>query len=566
MIGRQPKHAYLCCEKTWCLLRSRRSVDGFQIVNLIVVAALVAVVNSFPGHLEDHHYVLRTFLVVFALVAVAAVSAFPGFSETSHHEAHPKYKFEYAVHDPHTGDVKEQWESRDGDAVKGSYSLKEADGGTRTVEYHADKHNGFIAVVKKAGGFCFLMLALYPCLFSTITDSKEIYDATNKFSLQLLQTLTKSNPGNVMVSPVNVYTSLALLQQAARGVSRQQVTSVLQASPSDTIVGYHNFTQKSLISDTFPILRPSGRISRGQVLDTLPAFYNRTVENFLITFSNLFYFSSVNPEEYEDWISSGLQTSALTELVTVDQDYTPFLSFCNQMSFNSCWSQPFEERSNMTFSPSPDKEVQVRGLYHEVSCDGGISKKLGAKWIRLSLMMQIPRTSDEFFFSPKQMWTDKDASLLLIVPTKKHGLDDVVKQLKSRQLAAFFSAKKNNKRARILMPQFSFDLSTNLIPVLKEMGMHELFKKSADLGGIAKYQTKISRFYDKINLNVDRFGVGTQNSTGTSPFHFGKSRISKGEILEIAVDQPFLFFIVDDINLVPIIAGRVTDPSPQNLQ
>ncbi|KAJ4444248.1 hypothetical protein ANN_06039 [Periplaneta americana] len=68
------------------------------------------------------------------------------------YEEHPQYKFEYAVHDPHTGDVKEQWESRDGDAVKGSYNLKEADGGTRTVEYHADKHNGFVAVVKKAGG------------------------------------------------------------------------------------------------------------------------------------------------------------------------------------------------------------------------------------------------------------------------------------------------------------------------------------------------------------------------------------------------------------------------------
>jgi hypothetical protein len=57
------------------------------------------------------------------------------------------------VYEPQTGDVKEQWETRDGDNVKGSYSLKEADGATRTVEYHSDKHNGFVAVVKKAGGY-----------------------------------------------------------------------------------------------------------------------------------------------------------------------------------------------------------------------------------------------------------------------------------------------------------------------------------------------------------------------------------------------------------------------------
>ncbi|XP_061710109.1 uncharacterized protein LOC133519920 isoform X1 [Cydia pomonella] len=68
-----------------------------------------------------------------------------------HHEdyyAYPKYEFEYKVEDPHTGDKKSQHESRDGDVVKGYYSLHEADGSVRTVEYSADKHNGFNANVK----------------------------------------------------------------------------------------------------------------------------------------------------------------------------------------------------------------------------------------------------------------------------------------------------------------------------------------------------------------------------------------------------------------------------------
>lgn len=44
--------------------------------------------------------------------------------------------------DYHTGDVKSQHETRDGDVVKGSYSVVEPDGTIRTVEYTADKHNG----------------------------------------------------------------------------------------------------------------------------------------------------------------------------------------------------------------------------------------------------------------------------------------------------------------------------------------------------------------------------------------------------------------------------------------
>ncbi|XP_053602731.1 cuticle protein 8-like [Plodia interpunctella] len=59
-----------------------------------------------------------------------------------------KYEFEYKVHDPHTHDVKQQHETRDGHSVHGVYSLHEADGSIRTVHYSADKKNGFQADVK----------------------------------------------------------------------------------------------------------------------------------------------------------------------------------------------------------------------------------------------------------------------------------------------------------------------------------------------------------------------------------------------------------------------------------
>ncbi|KAI5645283.1 insect cuticle protein domain-containing protein [Phthorimaea operculella] len=75
--------------------------------------------------------------------------AAPVVAKVAHYEedAHPKYEYSYSVADHHTGDDKQQQESRDGDVVKGSYSFHEADGSIRTVEYTADDHNGFNAVV-----------------------------------------------------------------------------------------------------------------------------------------------------------------------------------------------------------------------------------------------------------------------------------------------------------------------------------------------------------------------------------------------------------------------------------
>ncbi|CRL05514.1 CLUMA_CG018083, isoform A [Clunio marinus] len=77
--------------------------------------------------------------------------------EGDHHDEHndyyhhPSYKFEYGVHDPHTGDHKSHWEHREGDHVTGEYSLDEADGTKRVVEYHADGKTGFHANVKRIG-------------------------------------------------------------------------------------------------------------------------------------------------------------------------------------------------------------------------------------------------------------------------------------------------------------------------------------------------------------------------------------------------------------------------------
>lgn len=53
--------------------------------------------------------------------------------------------------DEETGDLKSQHETRQGDVVSGSYSLREPDGRLRIVTYTADPVHGFNAVVRSQG-------------------------------------------------------------------------------------------------------------------------------------------------------------------------------------------------------------------------------------------------------------------------------------------------------------------------------------------------------------------------------------------------------------------------------
>ncbi|XP_060840000.1 cuticle protein 7-like [Rhopalosiphum padi] len=106
-------------------------------------------------------------MIIFAACVATALSQYaapaykpaysaPAYSAPKAYAPEPAYpptpyNFEYSVNDPHTYDVKSQSEYSDGNGyVKGSYSLLEADGSTRTVEYTADDYNGFNAEVKNS--------------------------------------------------------------------------------------------------------------------------------------------------------------------------------------------------------------------------------------------------------------------------------------------------------------------------------------------------------------------------------------------------------------------------------
>lgn len=143
----------------------------FCSLQIVLTLALVAAVSAHSiatsyvsrqdGINHDYHHHEQPLLIAHQPVVYAhaapiehswgAVSS--GYAPDYHQDyyAYPKYKFEYGVKDDHTGDHKSQWEIRDGDVVKGEYSLDEADGTKRIVSYTADDHNGFNAVVKNVG-------------------------------------------------------------------------------------------------------------------------------------------------------------------------------------------------------------------------------------------------------------------------------------------------------------------------------------------------------------------------------------------------------------------------------
>nr|XP_049702840.1 cuticle protein 19 [Helicoverpa armigera] len=111
---------------------------------ILLISVAVAAVAAQDHHHHEHHGHASS---------SQSIKQYHGKATEKHVEyySHPKYEFAYKVEDPHTGDKKSQHEARDGDVVKGVYSLHEPDGTIRIVEYYADKKTGFNANVRREG-------------------------------------------------------------------------------------------------------------------------------------------------------------------------------------------------------------------------------------------------------------------------------------------------------------------------------------------------------------------------------------------------------------------------------
>ncbi|EDX17185.1 GD16755 [Drosophila simulans] len=121
---------------------------AFKFVTLLALIA-AASAGVLPAAQVYHAAPVATYAAP-ATAAVLKTVAHPVLAKADEeYDPHPQYKYAYDVQDALSGDSKSQVEERDGDVVRGEYSLVDSDGFKRTVQYTADPINGFNAVVNR---------------------------------------------------------------------------------------------------------------------------------------------------------------------------------------------------------------------------------------------------------------------------------------------------------------------------------------------------------------------------------------------------------------------------------
>ena len=109
----------------------------------------------------------------------------------------------------------------------------------------------------------------------------------------------------------------------------------------------------------------------------------------------------------------------------------------------------------------------------------------------------------------------------------------------------------------VVLPQFKLDCSTDLAPLLKNMGMVSAFDQStADFSGMLENDTPlwISKVQQRVYIDVNRKGTAAAAAT--------EVEVASCEPERIVFNRPFLYMIIETKNMTPLYAG-VLNAVPQ---
>lgn len=109
----------------------------------------------------------------------------------------------------------------------------------------------------------------------------------------------------------------------------------------------------------------------------------------------------------------------------------------------------------------------------------------------------------------------------------------------------------------VVLPQFRLDCSTDLAPLLKNMGMASAFDQStADFSGMLENDTPlwISKVQQRVYIDVNRKGTAAAAAT--------EVEVESCEPERIVFNRPFLYMIIETKNLTPLYTG-VLNAVPQ---
>ncbi|XP_043468170.1 neuroserpin-like [Leptopilina heterotoma] len=373
----------------------------------------------------------------------------------------------------------------------------------------------------------FLTILLIGYLSNLDNVDSMFIESLESFSVNLYKTVARHESGNVLLSPLSANLALSMVVLGARGNTKRELLQTLYLEDHDAQIKYDYsslyYTLPNVNSSELNILNKafiSTNLNVKQTYkDVLTRYFHAEEEQ--LDFSN----AGQAARSINTWVSRGTNGKINQILTAGDLDENTAMVLTNVVYFKGEWQYKFEDFNYLYFNSADGQRTLVPGMKQEVDISYANVPAIGASFVELPYK------------------GSSDIIMQIVLPNSDVSLQEVETKLETITLPNL-RKERSSKKVIIYMPKFKFEKTIELIPILKEMGIQELFSYRSDLGGITQQLLKVNKIKQKVVIEVNKEGSEAAAATAVvAVFRTAYSRRGDGPI-NFRVDRPFHFRII----------------------
>ncbi len=374
-----------------------------------------------------------------------------------------------------------------------------------------------------------------------INASAKAAESINSFTFDIYKSLAEQD-GNLFLSPYSISSALAMTYAGARGITEQEMASVLYLYPDIHKNMGALVSELNSIPKDIAVVNTANAIWPAKQERLLPEFVQTVRGGYAAGISPLNY--KGNPDKAAKVINSWVDKHTQGKIKNIIPrgvltKNTPMV-LTNAVYFKSDWAEQFEPQKTyaMPFWISSSQSVPTMMM----SRTGESIKYMKDDDLEAA---ELPYKNGRF-------------SMVVLLPEKGKALAEVEKKLSADALSKITSAMES-KRVKITMPKFKTEQSFELNKTLSKMGMPSAFNSSADFSAITGSRNiTISNIIHKTFVEVGE--EGTEAAAATAVIMAKTSLEPQIPAISFTADRPFISLIRDNKSKAVLFIGRYSTP------
>jgi serpin B len=374
-------------------------------------------------------------------------------------------------------------------------------------------------------------------------EARVLGSLTNRLSLALdrAQRSLPAVPGrnqNLLVSPIGMFITLALLYEGSRGPTRAELAKVLGLEGSQVSLAEGvRALSKSLNSYSAVTLEVATSLWLQRGFSILPDFRRVATDSYGAQVDTIDFATERDAAvgRINSWADSHTR-HLISQAIAADSlgKRTQFLAV-DAVYFLGKWAKPFKRSRTMprTFYTASGAELEVPTMLQKALFRYSITP--------LGQSISLP-------------YADKDASLLIILPEDQKWFTKPLPE-------NFLDVCTRDMQFQTIdfeLPKFDLQQGLNWVPSLRRLGLSNALGQGAAFDGITGgSKLKLSAVDQQVRIRVDDEEV-TAAATAATEANPGLSTMSdERPIIDFRVNRPFLFALRSERAGAVLLWGRV---------